>query len=163
MRQNGLPLRAHWPAMMRHHRADKGFDCSTPVHDLIHRHVKWMLRPAAQPKERPAFGEMSARRAAPQAGRPAFRLKPRMQLANVMQEHQRGKARAVGSGQWRPRRNLQPRADHRQLDEPMEHCCHVHRMMCKRVNRPVCTVGLAPRLKSHSSSPIRFWGQNALI
>ena len=133
------------------HRPHERRDCPTPVQNPPHRRVERVFRPPrGQHEERPAFLQMPGGRTLPVPGRPALRLKSRMQLSDVVKERQGGESPARRLRQCSIRRRFQSIADNGQLQHSREHRRHVHGVMSEEMKPAAVLVGLAPGLKHHS-------------
>ena len=117
-------------SMVGEHRSHERTNRLAPVQNPPNRAVERMLRPLhSQYQERPAFLRMPGGRTFPTPGRPALRLKSRMQLPDVVKERQRGESPARRLRQRGIRRRFQALANDRQLQHSREHCRHVHGVM----------------------------------
>ena len=115
-----------------------------PVHELRPLHSQY--------QERPAFLRMPGGRTFPTPGRPALRLKSRMQLSDVVKERQRGESPARRLRQRGIRRRFQAIANDGQLQHSREHCRHVHGVMSEGMNLAAVRFGLAPSLEHRRRS-----------
>ena len=133
------------------HRSHERRDRLAPVQHPPNRPVERVLRPPrSQHQERTAFLQVPSGRTLPVPGRPALRLKSRMQLSDVVKERQGGESPARRLRQCGIRRRFQSIADNGQLQHSREHRRHVHGVMSEEMKPAAVLVGLAPGLKHHS-------------
>ena len=92
----------------------------------------------------------------PATGCPAFRLKARVQLSDVVKERQGGESPTRRFRQRGARRRFQAVADDGQLQHSREHRRHVHGVMSERMKLAALLVGLAPKLGASGTDPLRY-------
>ena len=140
--------------MVGEHRPQERRHRLAPVENPSNRRVERVLRPSfGQQQERPAFLQMPGSRTFPATGCPAFRLKARVQLSDVVKERQGGESLARRFRQRGARRRFQAVADDGQLQHSREHRRHVHGVMSERMKLATLLVGLAPSLEHQAQIP----------
>ena len=149
---------------MGEHGQYEGLERLAPLREFSYLSMKRVLLIAVREHKKIAtLGGMSSKAFRSQAHGPTFRLKSRMEFADVVQERERCQPVAVRLGQSALRCRRQAISDDGVAQQVEEDSRHIHRVMRERM-LPSFLVGLAPGgalrhsvgLGSFGATPVRW-------